>query len=387
MVPRAHPPLRSQHPLTVLRGPSHRASPHRPYGYPRCAPRRRPNAGPRPGTSDICGLAKRPVWTAVGRFGPPRKTGPPGTRPASPSRPEPKLHLVEHPPVTADTAITGKSPAPPAARRTTNTCRPTAPQPRRTTEILGQPRPSKAGRPDPSVIRRTTPREGITHRDHPLLSWANVDLTAVGISLLPSAVRASLEWGHALRCQWIRPFGVASLCLALGLLAGCTSSDGSTPAPDSPASVTTSITASPTVTSTSSPTTSSSASPSPTSLSSAPPTSSAPPWPADLTPDQVADAQAAIAAYTGYWRVLDQALAEPGKDWSTEIKRYATGTEADKFLGVLEAVGGSGTVRVRLDGHIAPRDQGRTGSYHDHRLRRQDRQWLLRQERAVNQGS
>jgi len=39
--------------------------------------------------------------------------------------------------------------------------------------------------------------------------------------LLCQTVRALLEWGHALRCQWITPFGVASLCLAFGLLAGC----------------------------------------------------------------------------------------------------------------------------------------------------------------------
>ena len=151
-----------------------------------------------------------------------------------------------------------------------------------------------------------------------------MDLTAVGISLLPSAVRASLEWGHALRCQWIRPFGAVSLCLAFGLLAGCTSSDGSTPAPDSSASVTTSISSSQTVISTSSPTPSSSASLSSTPLSSAPPTSTAPPWPADLTPDQVGEAQAAITAYTGYYKLIDQSYADPGKDWSTEAAQWTT---------------------------------------------------------------
>ena len=39
--PYEHPPLRWRHPLTVLRGPSHRASLHRPYGYPKRAPRPR----------------------------------------------------------------------------------------------------------------------------------------------------------------------------------------------------------------------------------------------------------------------------------------------------------------------------------------------------------
>ena len=90
VAPEAHPPLRPQHPLTVPRGTSHRASPHRPYGYPRRAPRRRPNAEPRPATNDTADSAKRPVSTADGRSGPPRKTAPPATRPVSPSRPEPK---------------------------------------------------------------------------------------------------------------------------------------------------------------------------------------------------------------------------------------------------------------------------------------------------------
>ena len=188
-----------------------------------------------------------------------------------------------------------------------------------------------------------------------------MDLTAVGISLLPSAVRASLEWGHALRCQWIRPFGAASLCLALGLLAGCTSSDGSTPASDSSSSVTTSITASPTVTSTSSPTPSSSASPSsPTSLSSTSPTSTAPPWPADLTPDQVAEAQAAIAAYTGYYKLVDQAYMDPGKDWSTEVAKWATDPEKSSFL---QQHGGNRSARaVRHRINCGPSDghQGRS---------------------------
>ena len=151
-----------------------------------------------------------------------------------------------------------------------------------------------------------------------------MDFTAVGISLLPSAVRASLEWGHALRCQWIRPFGAVSLCLAFGLLAGCTSSDGSTPGSDSSSSVTTSISSSQTVISTSSPTPSSSASPSSPPPSPTSPTSTAPPWPADLTADQVAEAQAAIAAYVGYGKLIDQSYADPGKDWSTEAAQWTT---------------------------------------------------------------
>jgi len=159
-----------------------------------------------------------------------------------------------------------------------------------------------------------------------------MDFTAVGISLLPCAVRALLEWGHALRCRWITPFGVASLCLAFGLLAGCTSSDGSTPGSDSSSSVTTSTTVSPTVTSTSSPTPSSSSSLTSTPLPTTSPTSGAPSWPADLTPDQVAEAQAAIAAYTGYYKLVDQAYADPSKDWSTEAAKWATDPVKSSFL-------------------------------------------------------
>jgi len=135
-----------------------------------------------------------------------------------------------------------------------------------------------------------------------------------------------------LRCHWITPFGVASLCLAFGLLAGCTSSDGSTPGSDSSSSVTTSTTVSPTVTSTSSPTPSSSSSLTSTPLPTTSPTSGAPSWPADLTPDQVAEAQAAIAAYTGYYKLVDQAYADPSKDWSAEAAKWATDPVKSSFL-------------------------------------------------------
>lgn len=49
------------------------------------------------------------------------------------------------------------------------------------------------------------------------------------------------------------------------------------------------------------------------------------PWPADLTPDQVADAQAAIAAYRGYWQMVDLAVSTPGQDWSVQASQYAMG--------------------------------------------------------------
>jgi hypothetical protein len=194
----------------------------------------------------------------------------------------------------------------------------------------------------------------VTHCNHRRPELVEFGFVAVGTSLLACAVRALPEWGHALRCKWIRPFGALSLCLAFGLLAGCTSSDGSTPGSDSSASVTTSISSSPAVTSISSPISSSSASLTSTPLTSTPPASSAPPWAADSTPDQVAEAQAAIAAYTGYWRVLDQALAEPGKDWSAEINQYATGTEADSSLEYLKQLAAAGQYASGSTG-ISPR--------------------------------
>jgi hypothetical protein len=48
------------------------------------------------------------------------------------------------------------------------------------------------------------------------------------------------------------------------------------------------------------------------------------PWPADLNPDQVASAQAGLTAYAGYWDVINRALQEPTKDWSSELSRYTS---------------------------------------------------------------
>lgn len=66
------------------------------------------------------------------------------------------------------------------------------------------------------------------------------------------------------------------------------------------------------------------------------------PWPADLTPDQVAEAQAAIAAYTAYWRVLDQAGADPGQDWSALVATVSTGPELDGVLEYLKQTAARG---------------------------------------------
>jgi len=93
--------------------------------------------------------------------------------------------------------------------------------------------------------------------------------------------------------------------------------------------------------------------PSVAAISTAPPTSSAPPavsstvtsasvnlstsptWPNTLSPDEVAAAQRAIAAYRSYWQVVDLAAAQPGLDWSEEVAQYATGPEQQSLLAAL----------------------------------------------------
>lgn len=68
--------------------------------------------------------------------------------------------------------------------------------------------------------------------------------------------------------------------------------------------------------------------------SSAPVSSSAAPnpWPADLTPDQVTQAQAAITAFEGFIKLVDQAFAVPGNDWSAEAAKWATDPVKSSFL-------------------------------------------------------
>ena len=129
-----------------------------------------------------------------------------------------------------------------------------------------------------------------------------------------------------MRFEWTRPVGAVFVCLVLGLSASCTSSDGATPTSDSPSSVTPSSTALPSVTSISSPSSSVSSASSPSSTAA--PAS----WPADLSRQQVAEAQAAIAAYTGYYKLVDQAYAAPGKDWSSKAARWATDPVKSSFL-------------------------------------------------------
>lgn len=126
----------------------------------------------------------------------------------------------------------------------------------------------------------------------------------------------------------VRGAAIPALAMAAVLLfAGCTSSEAdptnSTSASNTPTS---------TAATTSSPASSISAAPSASMMSSGAVSTSANPWPPDLTPEQIAQAQAAIAAYVGYVKLIDQAYADPGKDWSTEAARWATDPVKSSFL-------------------------------------------------------
>jgi hypothetical protein len=62
---------------------------------------------------------------------------------------------------------------------------------------------------------------------------------------------------------------------------------------------------------------------------------SANPWPAELSPDQVTQAQAALAAYTAYWKLVDSAGMQPGGDWEAQVSEYASGVEKATMLTTL----------------------------------------------------
>jgi len=62
---------------------------------------------------------------------------------------------------------------------------------------------------------------------------------------------------------------------------------------------------------------------------------SANPWPADVTAEEVASAQAALAAYAGYWQMVDSAVAKPTQDWAAAIAEYAAGPAERDMLDTL----------------------------------------------------
>jgi len=90
-------------------------------------------------------------------------------------------------------------------------------------------------------------------------------------------------------------------------------------------------------------------------------TTASSPWPPDLSADQVAAAQAAIAAYGSYWKVLDQAGADPGQDWSGPVATVSTGPEMDGVLEYLKQTAARGqrvTGSTRFEPTVTKVDSG-----------------------------
>lgn len=135
---------------------------------------------------------------------------------------------------------------------------------------------------------------------------------------------------------------LASMLVAVFAVAGCTST---TTTDDTTASPSDSVASS----STSSPATPPPTTASPSSAGATTSTTSSNPLPTDLTPDQVAQAQAAITAYEGYTQLIDQAFTDPGRDWSTEIAKWATDPEKSKFL---ETMAGTAALGQYGDGAL-----------------------------------
>lgn len=66
------------------------------------------------------------------------------------------------------------------------------------------------------------------------------------------------------------------------------------------------------------------------------------PLPADLTPEEIAAANAALEVYRQYWALFDKSGAEPSANWSAEIAELATGSAIDGFV--------QGTASLAQDG-------------------------------------
>jgi len=112
----------------------------------------------------------------------------------------------------------------------------------------------------------------------------------------------------------------------VGTLAAC--SNSSATAPSNNLTTASALSSSSPVTSASPVTPTSSAA----SSSSTAPATTANPWPADLTPDQQAMAQAALATYHQAWMVTDEAYADPTKDWEPAIRKYIADPRARQVL-------------------------------------------------------
>jgi hypothetical protein len=78
---------------------------------------------------------------------------------------------------------------------------------------------------------------------------------------------------------------------------------------------------------------------------------SADPWPADLTPVQVAEAQAALAAYMRYWDLVGRAVQEPGKDWTVDVSVVATADAEQQLISIFTQMAKQG-LRANGDLHF-----------------------------------
>lgn len=143
----------------------------------------------------------------------------------------------------------------------------------------------------------------------------------------------SKRWGLAV------PAGVLVAVLAL---AGCTST---TAADGTETSTSVTATSSPDGAPASPSLASASPSAGPIESSTTSTIASSNPWPTDLTPDQVAQAQAAIAAYEGYMKLVALAYTDPGRDWSAEAARWAADPFRSNLLSNLAATAQLGQYR------------------------------------------
>ncbi len=144
----------------------------------------------------------------------------------------------------------------------------------------------------------------------------------------------------------MRRSAIIAVIAAGALLAGCTSTPDTTPTSADTVEITSgsatalASTTSSTVSESSTSTTSASS----VELSSTSVAESSTPWSGlDLTDAQIADAQAAIAAYTGYVRILDEAAPDPGSDWTAQVRTYAADPAAQKALNSLAQLASVGS--------------------------------------------
>lgn len=132
-----------------------------------------------------------------------------------------------------------------------------------------------------------------------------------------------------MRPKVARACTATAIVLAGWLTAACTSSSDNSTSTSTPAPTTASSASAPSST----PEPSQSSTTRSTTSGASPATSTSPPWPADFTPEQQADAQAAITAYINALRVTDEAYSDPSRpDLETFIRQYIADPRASQVL-------------------------------------------------------